>query len=161
MFDRDEALHLLEYDAWASRRVEAALRAAPGVSPDAVKLFGHVAASLATWMVRIQGGVATPKDWWPPWSVDESSRRLAAAVSKWQEYAARLDAKELAREVRFTNSLGVDCHDPVEAIVRHVVNHGTHHRAQIASLLRAAGHAPPNADYIAWRRETERAGSAR
>jgi uncharacterized damage-inducible protein DinB len=39
--------------------------------------------------------------------------------------------------------------------VLHVVNHGTHHRGQVAGFLRTMGHAPPALDLIAYYREID------
>lgn len=155
MFDRDDALHLLEYDGWAMTRVDAALIGIVAPPPKAVKLFGHLVASLENWLARVEGRKAAA--WWPEAPLDELSRRRVAALARWREYAGSLDARELAREVVFENSAGLPCRDPVEAIVRHVVNHGTYHRGQIASALRDAGHPAPAIDYIVWRRERQRA----
>ena len=110
-------------------------------------------------MLRIEGHNPPADAWWKPATLAEWGRRRPAAHAKWMAYAEKLDARELARDAHFTNSAGQACRDPVEAIVRHVVNHGTHHRAQIASTLRAAGFPPPVMDYIAWRRELRAAGS--
>jgi uncharacterized damage-inducible protein DinB len=36
----------------------------------------------------------------------------------------------------------------------HVVNHGTHHRGQVAGFLRSMGRKPPVLDLIAYYRQT-------
>jgi uncharacterized damage-inducible protein DinB len=33
-------------------------------------------------------------------------------------------------------------------MVRHVVNHGTYHRGQVAAMLRQLGYSPPPTDYL-------------
>jgi uncharacterized protein YciI len=96
---------------------------------------------------------------WPTAPLAEMRRRRAEIAQRWREHLERADPAEFARTVHFTNSAGRACADPVEAIVRHVVSHGTHHRGQIASLLRAAGHVPETLDYIVWRRAQEAAAS--
>ena len=37
--------------------------------------------------------------------------------------------------------------------MRHVVNHSTYHRGQLATQLRQLGHTPPNTDFIRFLRE--------
>jgi uncharacterized damage-inducible protein DinB len=157
--DRDEALHLLQYDAWACARMESALESAKPLPEAALKTWGHVVDSLECWLGRIEGQNIPASAWWRPAPLAEWKQRRPAAHARWTAYAQKLDARELAREVRFTNSAGQACQDPVEAIVRHLVNHGTHHRAQVASALRAAGFTPPTMDYIAWRRELRQASA--
>lgn len=156
MIDRDEARHLLSYDAWATERLEGALVSATPPAT-ATRLYAHVVGSLETWLERTEGRPVRAGAWWPESDLADLLARRRRISSAWLAYAARLDGIELAREVRFTNSAGIACLDPVEAIVRHVVNHGTHHRAQIAVELRATGVAPPAMDYIVWRRELQRA----
>jgi uncharacterized damage-inducible protein DinB len=155
--DREEALHLLQYEIWACARLEPTLERADPLPAPASKLWGHLIDSLEAWMARIEGTPTNAAMWWQPATMPEWKVRRARAHERWLAYAQTLDARELAREVHFTNSAGRPCHDPVEAIVRHVVNHGTHHRGQIASLLRAAGIEPPLMDYIVWRRELQSA----
>jgi uncharacterized damage-inducible protein DinB len=40
-----------------------------------------------------------------------------------------------------------------EEIVRHVINHGSYHRRQIAMMLRLLGRVPPSSDWIIYSRE--------
>jgi uncharacterized damage-inducible protein DinB len=157
--DSDEALHLIQYDAWACARLQSALDSANPLPDAALKTWGHVVASLDCWLDRIQGKSVPPAVWWSPAPLAEWGKRRPAAHARWTAYARTLDARELAREVRFTNSAGQPCHDPVEAIVRHLVSHGTHHRAQVSASLRAAGFEPPTMDYIVWRRELQQASA--
>jgi uncharacterized damage-inducible protein DinB len=42
---------------------------------------------------------------------------------------------------------------PLEKLMRHVVNHSTYHRGQLATQLRQLGHTPPNTDFIRFLRE--------
>jgi uncharacterized damage-inducible protein DinB len=38
-------------------------------------------------------------------------------------------------------------------LIRHVVNHSTYHRGQLATQLRQLGQIPPATDFIVYRRE--------
>jgi uncharacterized damage-inducible protein DinB len=42
---------------------------------------------------------------------------------------------------------------PPWAVLRHVVNHATYHRGQVASKLKRLGVEPPATDFIFWVRE--------
>jgi uncharacterized damage-inducible protein DinB len=53
----------------------------------------------------------------------------------------------------YTNSRGESYENTIQDILFHVVNHTTHHRAQIASLMRQAGITPPITDYIFYKRQ--------
>jgi uncharacterized damage-inducible protein DinB len=52
--------------------------------------------------------------------------------------------------VAYQNSRGVACSNSVRDILFHIINHSTHHRAQISSELRNSGLQPPITDYLYW-----------
>jgi uncharacterized damage-inducible protein DinB len=79
------------------------------------------------------------------------------ADRRWRESATAWADADLARVVRFKNTRGEACADRLDDIVRHVANHGTHHRAQIAMSLRESGTEPANLDFIVFCRRRERA----
>jgi len=143
MFDRHDALELLEYDRWANTRIGEALA---GI-PEAERIFAHVVGAMELWYERVAGGDYKKLAVWPA-----VAPRLDAVSERWRAHLERADERELARVVEFTNSAGQPCADRLDDIVRHLVNHGSHHRGQIASLLRAAGRKPETLDFIVWRR---------
>lgn len=153
MLDRDEALHLLEYDRWANTRLGKTLAARAQPLPDAERLFAHVVAASELWLVRVEGGEYAKLPVWPAEvRASVALERFTRLSARWSERMRAAAPSEFARRVEFRNSKGEPCSDPLEAIVRHLVHHGTHHRGQIARLLRAAGETPENLDYIVWRR---------
>lgn len=57
------------------------------------------------------------------------------------------------RNINYTNTKGESFVNTIGDIMAHVANHGTHHRAQIASAIRGEGFAPPATDLIFYIRE--------
>ena len=160
MFDRHEALQLFEYDRWANERIAEKLAGLATELPLADKLLAHVVGAEEVWFERVSGGEYKKLAVWPEGlALAEVRKRFAAIADAWRAHLEKADAHEFARKVEFKNSAGEPCADPLEAIVRHVVNHGAHHRGQIASLLRAAGHKPETLDFIVWRRLKQREGA--
>ena len=150
MLDRDDALQLLEYDRWANTRIGEAIA---GLAP-AEKLYAHIVGASELWFERVAGGDYKKLAVWPEgWPLAESRRRFEAVAQRWRAHLERADAHELARRVEFTNSAGEACADRLDDIVRHLVHHGSHHRGQLASQLRAAGRKPETLDFIVWRRK--------
>lgn len=153
MFDRNDALELLDYDAWANRRLAATLTKLAAPPARVLRWWAHIVGASELWFARVAGEDYTKLAVWPEnVAPAEIARRFETVATRWRAHLDRANAAELARRVQFKNSKGEACSDPLEAIVKHLVNHGTHHRAQIASELRAMGELPENLDFIVWRR---------
>ena len=82
---------------------------------------------------------------------------LAALRSRWAELAAdqrefvnRVTAADLGRRISYINDAGERWTYTLADMLRHVVNHGTYHRGQVATMLRRLGVAPPNTDYLTY-----------
>ncbi len=156
MFDRHDALQLFEYDRWANTRIAEALG---GLAP-AERIFAHLVGASELWYARVAGGAYKQLAVWPEGvTLDEVRARFEVVAQRWRAHLERADAQEFARRVEFSNSAGQPCADRLEDIVRHVVNHGAHHRGQIASLLRAAGRTPETLDFVVWRRQQSGTGA--
>jgi uncharacterized damage-inducible protein DinB len=65
-----------------------------------------------------------------------------------------VDTADLERMVHYTNSRGEQYDNTIKDILFHVINHSTHHRAQIASVLKSAGIEPLITDYIFYKRKS-------
>jgi len=150
MLDRHDALDLLAYDRWANTRIAETLAGLPSGE----KLYAHIVGASELWFERVAGGEYKKLAVWPEgWPLAESRRRFEAVAQRWRAHLERADANELARRVEFINSAGQACADRLDDILRHLVNHGSHHRGQLASLLRATGRTPETLDFIVWRRK--------
>jgi uncharacterized damage-inducible protein DinB len=91
-------------------------------------------------------------DIWAVDDLDTCAERSATITQRWIE-AVRTD--DLTAPVEYQNSSGTTFTNQRREMAHHVVNHATHHRAQIARLLRQAGHEPPATDYIFFARDPE------
>jgi uncharacterized damage-inducible protein DinB/uncharacterized protein YciI len=160
MLDPHDARELFEYDRWANGKLSATLAKLKPALPQAERLFAHIVGAEELWYQRVSGGEYKQLAVWPEGqSLAQVLLRMRAIGDAWRAHLERADAKELARRVEFKNSAGQPCADRLDDIVRHVVNHGSHHRGQIASQLRAAGQVPETLDYIVWKRGQEREGA--
>lgn len=79
----------------------------------------------------------------------------AALHQGWADWAAQLSDDQCTRDFTYQDLAGRTWTNPLSRIVLHVVNHGTHHRGQVAGFLRAMGHVPPKLDLIAYYRGVE------
>lgn len=64
-----------------------------------------------------------------------------------------LDRHKLSERCFYHNSKQIGFENTIGQIMLHVYNHGTHHRGQVALLIRQMGLTPPASDYIFLRRE--------
>jgi len=147
-----DVVSLLRYTQWAHDRILEALQAADGEPDRAVELFGHLLRAQDVWYGRVATTDHAELDLWAADSLPACAGRLEDSTRRWQ---ALLDGQvdDLDQLVSYTNSAGTAFETPLRDILHHVVNHGTHHRAQIALLLREADIAPPATDYIFYLRE--------
>ena len=67
----------------------------------------------------------------------------------WAEFLNGLHPEDFQRMIAYKNSKGDSYENLLEDILAHLINHGTHHRAQIGQQLKLAGlENLPNTDYI-------------
>ena len=162
-------LELLEYHRWATNLTVKATHALTSEEftqdlgssfPSVRDTLVHVFTADRAWLGRLEGQT-------PPRANASEFTDLASLLEVWEPVltrwpgvvetfgdASQLDAGRLIEYKSFagdpfTNSLG--------QIVRHVVNHGTYHRGQVATMLRQLGVQAVSSDLIYFYRE--RAGS--
>lgn len=143
---------LLQYNRWASRRILDAMQLADAVPERAVELFSHLLRAQDVWYGRVQETDHADLDFWATESLSACAERFEASTRRWQTVLE--DYEDLDQFISYTNSKGTPFETPLRDILTHVVNHGTHHRAQIALVLREDDIAPPPTDYIFYLRET-------
>jgi uncharacterized damage-inducible protein DinB len=115
----------------------------------ASELMAHVLGAEEVWLARVEGRAPQA----PVWPQPEPARlaQLARAVGAgWAHLVAELDDAGLARPVAYVNSAGRSFENALGDLLLHVLLHGQWHRAQVALLLRDAGHEPAPQDYVAW-----------
>jgi uncharacterized damage-inducible protein DinB len=144
---------LFRYTHWANERICSTLQAADGVPERAVDLFSHVLRTQDVWFGRVKGTDHANLDFWRSDDLSTCADRLAASSVRWRAALDEWSADDLDQPINYTNSKGTVFETPLRDLLSHVVNHGTHHRAQIALLLREADVAPPPTDYIFFVRE--------
>jgi uncharacterized damage-inducible protein DinB len=136
---------LFSYDRWANTLYLQALDAQQG--DRGVHLLSHIVAAQMLWMDRINKCQARAPVW-PAWSLEECRKYCAKSGEEWRHLVGSLGDDKAQVMIAYKNSKGEPWESTVEDIAIHVANHGTHHRAQIAALLRADGTTPPYTDYI-------------
>ena len=157
---------LSEYNGWANGHV---LDAASKVSEE--ELARDLGASFGSVLGNLQHIVGAQEVWLARFSeakaVDLGSRASLRTVGALREgfdashaglrrFVEALDEDALAGEFSYVDTRGVSQRRSLWQTMLHVVNHGTHHRAEAAMLLTSLGHGPRQLDYVFF--EIERAG---
>jgi uncharacterized damage-inducible protein DinB len=155
----DDLAGLFAYNRWADLRVLDACRAltpgqyaaepVPGWSSVRSTLV-HIAVVTEGWLRGLSGEeiAAFPTEADLP-TVDDAARLLDNAGRVFDALWPTLDGEAIntPRTIRGGGRVAVL---PPWAVVRHVVNHATYHRGQVASKLKRLGVDPPATDFIFW-----------
>lgn len=160
----EELRRLFDFNRWASERfLDAAAELTPEeLGKDMKSSFPSVLATLAhmygaewVWLSRWQGESPTTL----PGAEDLTS--LEAVREGWEAlwsdqraFLAGLSPGDEMRTVRYRLFSGADDTRALGDLMRHVVNHATYHRGQLATLLRELGKTPPSTDYVRYLRES-------
>lgn len=158
-----EARELVAYGCWAN---ELMVTAVAGLSEEqfgvsVASSFPSVGATLAhlvgaewVWLRRWLGENPTSV---PAWvakpNLADLKAQLAAVEAERAGFLAGLTDAGLDRLVSYRNMAGQPYAEPLGDLIRHVVNHSTYHRGQMATQLRQLGVKPPTTDLITYLRQ--------
>jgi|SRR5579883_2481134 len=157
---RDDLSALYAYNRWADDRVVQAVRQlsadqytqepAPGWASIRSTLV-HLAGATDIWLRRLQGEAvaARPTESEYP-TLDDVARYLTLGHDGFDRLLATLTPERLAETWSYRNFQGEENRLPLWAVFRHVVNHATYHRGQVASKLKRFGVEPPSTDFVFW-----------
>ena len=112
-------------------------------------LLSHIAHSDRSWLERLDAQALAGTHLPQPRSFSDSGAEFADfdiwrshrdSLDRFMEgYCEALTETELAREVTYRNSKGVEYRQPLWQLLLHMFNHETHHRGQIAQVLDERG----------------------
>lgn len=140
-----------QYNDWANESLFAVIRADPDFPERGKSIFSHLLLSQKAWFERMQG--ASPSQpFWQDLSLEQMEELITTTGHDWREYVAVVPQHQFRSLVSYTNSKGESFANTALDIMAHLLNHSSHHRAQIVQLIRQSGHQPPMLDYIVYAR---------
>lgn len=158
----DEARDVFAYCQWANARTfdaaelltqEELTRTIPSSFPSVVATLGHIAGAEWAWLQRWHG--ENPAGM-PPWAASTSLSavrgELAAVESARTSFLDSLSDADLDRAIDYKSFAGQSYSNTLASLIRHVTNHSTYHRGQLATMLRQLGKVPPSTDVIVYLR---------
>jgi uncharacterized damage-inducible protein DinB len=155
-----DLMELLEYHHWATNLI---INAAKALTPEQFTrdlgssfpsvrdTLVHVFTADRAWLGRLEGQS-------PPRANASDYADLASLLEVWEPVLQRwpvlvaslVDPEQV---IEYKSFAGDPFTNPLGQIVRHVVNHGTYHRGQVATMLRQLGAQAVSSDLISFYRE--------
>ena len=156
---QDDIVALFAYDRWANRKMLDACRKltaeqfvaepVPGWSSVRSTIY-HIAMAIE---FNLRTLVGDPVDGLPTQAdmatVDDVAQLLERAYRRFEELRPTLTPERLNTLVTLRPA-GLTATLPPWAVLRHIVNHSTYHRGQVASKLKRFEIEQPNTDFFWW-----------
>ena len=156
---QDDLVALVAYDRWANCKVLDACRmlTAEQYGAEPVRGWSSVRSTLSHMALAAAFNLRTlagdPDDRIPTEAdlatVDDAAQLLDHCYRRFEELRPTLTPERLTA-VLTLRAVGRTFTLPRWAMLRHIVNHSTYHRGQVASKLRRFGIEPPNTDFFWW-----------
>ena len=153
-----EVQEMFAYGTWANRLVfeaastlsEEQLRHSVASSfPSVSGTLAHIVGAEWVWLRRWLGESPSGfPDWVAKPALADLRARLSALEKERAAFAEGLADGDLGRVISYRTLSGQAFSDRLEDLIRHVVNHSTYHRGQVATQLRQLGLKPPSTDLI-------------
>ena len=161
--DAEKIRLLYDYNAWANHRTleASATLKEEQFTRDLGSSFRSVRDTLAhimdvEWLYLERWSGRSPTDLPPA----EDYPNQANIVARWKgierdlnRFVSTRNAADLAQRIDYRNTKGIAFSNPLWEMLRHLVNHSTYHRGQVATLLRQSGTKPASTDLILFYRQ--------
>ena len=145
-------IHLLNYEAWANKRVIQALETLDTPPARAVQVMGHILSAQQIWIGRVTNEptfVAIWEDIPIAWMAETADRQHRKLVT----YVTNLAEPELLAPIDYVTSKDQPFQNTVLDILTHMSHHSAYHRGQVVQLIRPMLSDAPITDFIVWVRE--------
>jgi uncharacterized damage-inducible protein DinB len=110
-----------------------------------VHLYGADWVWLERWHGRSPRALPTAKE---ATTIDALSQMWKKVLEKQREFVEALSEERMAQPLTYVSFKGDSFTYPLGEVLVHLVNHGTYHRGQVATLLRQLGKTPVSTDYL-------------
>ena len=158
----DHVRELYDYHRWANHRlfdeavkrgqdaVDRDLGTPPWSFPTVRRMFAHIYGADWLWLSRWKGvsPVVVPGAEIP--SMAALRERWVSLEAEQQAFVDAVTDADLLRVIEYKNTEGKAFRGPLGRLLPHVVNHATHHRSEIASMLTIVSGSPPDTGMNLW-----------
>jgi len=142
-------LQLQEYNFWANDLFISRLKDKKELPLEIVKLLSHILQAHIIWLGRINNISGSPSRF----DIIDQEKWETLNIQLYNESSDVLKSRGIEEEIEYHNSKGNFYRDSIGDIFYHIINHSTHHRAQVATLMRQHKMLPSPSDYIFYLRK--------
>lgn len=137
---------LFKYDKHVNLQFSALINAAENKDRP-VELMAHLLNAQQIWLSRCLGTSSSNYVLWPTWEPATFKEIIDKNHTDWINFlSVEIDPQ---RTIVYENFKGEKFNSKLIDILAHVINHGTHHRAQIGMLLKQSEAIElPSTDYV-------------
>jgi uncharacterized damage-inducible protein DinB len=154
MADASHLRKLVAYNQWANEKI---LRAIDGLTAE--ELGRPVDAYIGSLAKNLQHVLLATRVWLARWKAETPPALDEPVIGAWEDayavthadfraFVELLTDADVDRVVHYKDSKGRAFALPLAQLITHVVNHGTHHRAETGMLLERRGRSPGDMDYV-------------
>ena len=134
---KDYFIRLLHYDRYANLRILAALLQTEDHAK-AEQLIAHLLIAQQVWLGRCIGKPANITTLWPDWKANTFEQIINDNHYQWLTYLESVNNNDFEQSIQYKNLQGDNFETKLADILTHLINHGTHHRAQAGQHARKA-----------------------
>lgn len=154
LFMKSYFIKMFNYAQFANRALLKAITEADNTR-GAIKLMAHLLAAEHRWLDRINEVEPYPNaELWPKdFTIEHCIHLVNEYHEEWLGFLERITEADLNKVIIYQNALGGN-QTSVSDILTHVINHGTHTRAQAGQQLKLTGtETLPITDYVYYLRQ--------
>jgi uncharacterized damage-inducible protein DinB len=152
---KKQFINLFNYDLFANRLILDAINETNRPAKT-IQLFAHLLAAQQVWLNRCLGLPHANVELWPALGADPGDLHSLMTTNHeaWVNYLANATDSNFDQMHCYKTTRGDSFENLPADMITQVLNHGTHHRAQIGQLLKQAGlQNLPATDYILYLRQ--------
>lgn len=150
---KDYFLRMFGYDQYANNQMLATMRQA-STPQKTLTLMAHLLGAQQRWLKRCKNESEAGLEMFPQTETVPFEMLIVQNNREWTDFLNELADTDLNRTIVYKTTTGTEFSNTIAEIATQVINHGTHHRAQIGQQLKLAGiEALPPVDYIFYIRQ--------
>jgi uncharacterized damage-inducible protein DinB len=128
-------IRLFNYDEFANRQIAAHILKT-GITGKPIKLMTHLLVAEQIWLDRCKGQHAQVIELWPDWDAAGYEAIIKQRHDDWITYLNGLQEADFDTIITYKNTAGQLFQTMLCDVLAHVINHGTHTRAQAGQHLK-------------------------